>query len=92
MVLVDAKAMWKSQARMMERASPDDYELIDEYARLFRKGADFPPVVINSSGYGGFSGAFLLDGFHRTGAAVKAGRKTIQAVDIGEWVIEFMQA
>lgn len=57
------------------RAALDDY-LIAEYAEGYRANADFPPIVVF------FDGAtyWLVDGFHRRWAAIKAGLKTLPCI------------
>ena len=50
--------------------------LIDDYAEVMKKRVKFPPVVLFSSE----DKYFVGDGYHRIEAAIKIGRKVIQAI------------
>jgi len=54
-----------------------DEKRVKRYAQALNEGAVFPPVVAFSNG----NGLYLADGFHRRGAALKVGQKTIR-VDV----------
>lgn len=66
--------------RFQLRAAMRD-DVVEEYAEAMRDGAEFPPVLVywsDDADYGA-RGKFLIDGFHRYRAAVRAGRETILA-------------
>jgi hypothetical protein len=52
-----------------------DTDAIDDYAEAMTEGATFPPVVLFSEG----DLYWIGDGFHRIGAAMQVGFKTIKA-------------
>ena len=54
-----------------------DEDLVKRYSEAMKDGAVFPAVVAFSNG----NGLYLADGFHRRGAALQAGRNTIE-VDV----------
>jgi hypothetical protein len=52
-------------------------DIAEDYANFWRRGAAFPPVVIDSSRV-----PPLIEGRHRIAAAVKAGIRKIVAIDL----------
>jgi hypothetical protein len=54
-----------------------DEELVERYAEAMKDGAVFPPLVAFKDG----NVLYLADGFHRRGAALKVGKKSID-VDV----------
>ena len=62
-----------------------DRRLVEHYAQLIEEGVELPPVRVARKG----DRYFLLDGFHRYHAHLRAGRATIRAVVCevpeGEW-------
>lgn len=71
---VDMKKGLKMQARL---ENPVDEETIDYYCQLYKDGSDGPPLVVwkvkNKFSW------VPCDGIQRTHAAIKAGRKTLDA-------------
>lgn len=75
---IDRKKSLQNQSRLI--ALQDD--TVDIYAESFRRGDEFPPIVVCSQ-----SGSHLTvvaDGNHRCASADKAGRKYLPAYVIGE--------
>lgn len=60
---------------MQMRTAGLDPAVVADYAEAMEEGTTFPPVVIFSDG----TSFWLADGFHRTEAAIKIERETIEA-------------
>jgi hypothetical protein len=59
---------------------------VDKYVKMLESGSEAPPILVDGNRF--------VDGGHRFAAYVKAGRKTIPAVDVGrlfklwpEWIV-----
>lgn len=49
--------------------------VVDKYVKMLKSGSEAPPILVDGNRF--------IDGGHRFAAYVKAGRKTIPAVDVG---------
>lgn len=56
---------------------PINDDVVNEYIEAWASGADFPPIIIDSS-----AKEPLIEGGHRTVSAARAGVKKIRAVDL----------
>jgi stage III sporulation protein SpoIIIAA len=75
LVLVDPKALLKaSPGRSISKVA------VRKYVLEMSSGVEFPPVVIDSS----LKKDILIEGGHRTSAAVRSGLETIKAIDIAD--------
>lgn len=73
---VDSKLSLKNQARLLE---PEDKELQEQYADLYKEGSQGPPIVVYERNSGGKRTFIIIDGNQRTAAARKAGLDTLDA-------------
>ena len=69
LLIIDIKLDSKTQQR------PVDDDVVKRYAALMKDGVEFPPVDLVQDG----TTHYLTDGFHRVQAAIKLGKKYIEA-------------
>lgn len=69
-----------SKGEEKEMMRQKDFKLRDQYVKLLQKGYDPTPIIITgATDDSGEQGIALLDGRHRTHAAIAAGLNTIEA-------------
>lgn len=73
LIAVPPKDIWP------ELGHPLDGERVEKYADAMEEGEDFPPIIIDSS-----DRKPLVEGFHRTAAAMEVDLEEVAAIDIAE--------
>ncbi len=79
LVMVDPKRL-KACGRMTGAVHAG---LVRKYEKLFRRGDQFPPIVVNSS-----ARKMLVEGAHRACSAERAGIPKIEALDVASVDLE----